>query len=61
MKLLIRAGKTHLMRIKVMNELDLFSEFSDDEARREVYRVTPPMEGVRLDKFLSEVTELTRC
>ena len=43
-----------------MNELDLFTELSEDETRRETYDVPPALEGERLDKFLSEVTTLTR-
>ncbi len=43
-----------------MNELELLTELSEDEARRETYDVSADMEGARLDKFLSEVTELTR-
>ena len=43
-----------------MNELDLLTELTEDEVRREIYEVAPEQEGARLDKFLSEVTELTR-
>lgn len=43
-----------------MKELDLLTELSEDEVRRETYEVLPEQEGARLDKFLSEVTELTR-
>lgn len=43
-----------------MNDRELFAELSEEEARRETYDVPPDMEGARLDKFLSEVTALTR-
>lgn len=43
-----------------MNELDLMLETPDEEARRETYDVLSAYEGTRLDKFLSDVTELTR-
>ncbi len=44
----------------MMNEPELMSETLDEEARRETYEVLAGWEGTRLDKFLSEVTELTR-
>ncbi|MBE6585163.1 MAG: RluA family pseudouridine synthase [Ruminococcaceae bacterium] len=43
-----------------MNEPELMSETLDEEVRRETYEVLAGWEGTRLDKFLSEVTELTR-
>lgn len=45
-----------------MNELELLADLPEEEAteRRETYDVSPEQEGARLDKFLSEATELTR-
>lgn len=43
-----------------MNDPTLFTDLPDDEPRRECFEVTDEQAGARLDKFLSDVSDLTR-
>ena len=43
-----------------MNETDVLTDAWEDEPRREIFEISSEFVGARLDKFLSDVSDLTR-